>query len=325
VNQSISSIGLLWLCAQVALAQNTVPTKATFIVRDQNGQPVANAAVDGGFGDVTQAGARDRFEGETSTNGTFIASGAAQLDVGARFRKQGSYETITRVPVPRGKGPKLERWDVEIPVVLKRIEKPIPMYARQVRNPYVSLFESVGKYRLDQTARYDMAKGAFLLPDGNGEIADMVFKWKMTISAINKVGRAITYDTLCTIGMTNVVDGICKGTPDGSEDRQIGSRYLSGYGAPADGYTNAITLYRNVRGTVAESNDDQHYLYYFRIRTQTNEMGQVTNALYGKIYGQINGNFSYYLNPAPNDRNVEFDPAKNLFTGLSSREQVHEP
>jgi len=64
---------------------------------------------------------------------------------------------------------------------------------------------------------------------------------------------------------------------------------------------------------VTESTDDQHYLYYFCIRTQTNEVGQVTNALYGKIYGQINGSFTYFLNPTPNDRNVEHDPKRNVF------------
>jgi len=31
------------------------------------------------------------------------------------------------------------------------------------------------------------------------------------------------------------------------------------------------------------------------------------------------------MNPTPNDRNVEFDPKKNLFTNLSSLEQVREP
>ena len=54
-----------------------------------------------------------------------------------------------------------------------------------------------------------------------------------------------------------------------------------------------------------EENDDKHYLYYIRIRTQTNELGQVTNALYGKIYGRINANFLSLVNPTPNDRNIE--------------------
>ena len=128
--------------------------------------------------------------------------------------------------------------------------------------------------------------------------------------------------------MTNVMDGICKGKPDGVVGGE-GSAFISNYKAPLGGYTNAISFYRNVRGkernAIAESNDDKHYLYYFRIRTQTNELGQVTNALYGKIYGQINGCFTYFLNPTPNDRNVEFDPKRNLFMNLKSMEHVGVP
>jgi hypothetical protein len=156
-------------------------------------------------------------------------------------------------------------------------------------------------------------------------VADMQFTRRMRIYSKDGDGLAVDYDSLCEIRMTNTVDGICLGKPDGTEDGQYGSLYISAYEAPVEGYTSAISLYRNVRGTKAESNDDKHFLYYFRIRTQTNEMGQVTNALYGKIYGQINGSFSYFLNPTPNDRNVEFDPKKNLFTTLGEFEQVHRP
>jgi len=51
----------------------------------------------------------------------------------------------------------------------------------------------------------------------------------------------------------------------------------------------------------------------------------VTNALYGQIHGHINGCFGYDLNPTPNDRNVEFDPKRNLFKDLRPSEQVREP
>jgi hypothetical protein len=35
--------------------------------------------------------------------------------------------------------------------------------------------------------------------------------------------------------------------------------------------------------------------------------------------------FRYYLNPTPNDRNMECDPKQNLLKGLKSSEQVREP
>ncbi|MGD9873002.1 MAG: hypothetical protein AB7T27_01910 [Kiritimatiellia bacterium] len=314
----------VYLVTSVVLAQHAVPTKATFVVRDDAGQAVTAVAIDGGFGDVSQSGARDRFNGLTDTNGMFAATGNAILDVGARFKKDGYYQSIKSVPVDRARRESGLRWDVEIPVLLKRIRNPIPMYFNRVDNFSFDHFERVGKYCLGRTSSYDFVTGAFLPPSGTGSRADVQFTWSMKIYATNRIGRALEYDSRSKIEMTNVMDGICKGKPDGVIGGE-GSSCISAYEAPADGYTNAITLYRNVRGRNAESNDDQHQLYYFRIRTQTNEMGQVTNALYGKIYGQINGNFTYYLNPTPNDRNVEFDPSNNLFKNLRSAEQVREP
>jgi hypothetical protein len=35
--------------------------------------------------------------------------------------------------------------------------------------------------------------------------------------------------------------------------------------------------------------------------------------------------FSYYLNPTPNDRNIKFDPKQNLLGGLQSFERVSAP
>jgi hypothetical protein len=35
--------------------------------------------------------------------------------------------------------------------------------------------------------------------------------------------------------------------------------------------------------------------------------------------------FTYYLNPTPNDRNLEFDPKRNLFTNLKDEERVTAP
>jgi hypothetical protein len=321
----------LILTASVALAQQGIPSTVKFRVSDETGSPVTNAALDGCFLDFSQSGARTRFNGFTDTNGIFIAKGETVLGVYARFTRDGYYTTTVKQTIEYtrradGKGyERIDRWDREIPVLFKRIRNPIPMYARHVDNPYVSAFERVGKYSLGRTSSFDIVEGTFLPPYGKGQVDDIAFTWKMTIQSKDGDGLAVDYDTLCEIRMTNIVDGICRGKPDGAENGHLGSAYFSAYEAPAEGYTNVISFYRSVRGTKVESNDDKHYLYYFRIRTQTNEMGQVTNAFYGRICGQINGSFRYYLNPTPNDRNVEFDPKHNLYTNLGEFEQVHGP
>jgi hypothetical protein len=63
--------------------------------------------------------------------------------------------------------------------------------------------------------------------------------------------------------------------------------------------------------------------YYFRTRTKVVN-GKIVSGLYGKIRDQIRIDpkkkggfcaveFTYYLNPTPLDRNMEFDRKKNLF------------
>jgi hypothetical protein len=76
--------------------------------------------------------------------------------------------------------------------------------------------------------------------------------------------------------------------------------------------------------------------YFIRVRTVLGENGNVKSALYGKIRGdfrfyagtkapQAGMGFDYYLNPTPNDRNLEFDPKRNLMTNLKPLEGVEAP
>ena len=68
--------------------------------------------------------------------------------------------------------------------------------------------------------------------------------------------------------------------------------------------------------------------YFFRIRSQVNEAGQVKAAQYGKLVGgiafrprpdgQVSLSFQSYLNPAENDRNMENKLDVNLFPAADS-------
>ena len=49
------------------------------------------------------------------------------------------------------------------------------------------------------------------------------------------------------------------------------------------------------------------------VSTVLDANGNVKSALYGKIYGDFM-KFTYYLNPTPNSRNMEFDPKNNLLS-----------
>ncbi len=60
------------------------------------------------------------------------------------------------------------------------------------------------------------------------------------------------------------------------------------------------------------------------MRSALDQQGNVVSAHYGKIYGDFM-QFTYYLNPTPNDRNIEYDPKQNLLGGIQSFEQVSQP
>ena len=61
-----------------------------------------------------------------------------------------------------------------------------------------------------------------------------------------------------------------------------------------------------------------------RVRTSLDPDGRVAQANYVKLYGDF-PKFTYYFNPQSNDRNIEFDPKRNLFTKLKTEEQVTAP
>ena len=77
-------------------------------------------------------------------------------------------------------------------------------------------------------------------------------------------------------------------------------------------------------GKPIETNRNPNRNYLFRVRTVVDDKGNIVSAHYGKIYGDFM-EFKYYLNPTPNDRNVEFDPKQNLLKNLKSDEGVSAP
>jgi hypothetical protein len=101
------------------------------------------------------------------------------------------------------------------------------------------------------------------------------------------------------------------------------SEFQSGYEATVTGYQQKIAFkYDRTRTKVLcdEKLGGDEYLA-FRVRTQVDGSGTVTNAKYGKLYGPLEFGvgkdnsirFSSYLNPTNNDRNIEFAPGQNLF------------
>ena len=217
---------------------------------------------------------------------------------------------------------------------LDRVVNPIPLYVRGALGKYreksrafyvlpikkkdFSVTNGVPVVTNEKLA-YDLVKGAWLPPHGDGEICDLHFVFNEEVlgwkedkgydgTYVSKVYRIIA-----TISMPGSGNGIV----EMPMIRNVGIKLRT---APEEGYGNNISRWRGWFGREeGYKNDcDRDRCYAFRIRTEYDDEGNLKSALYGKIYGDfdmldIEGvRFLYYLNPTPNDRNLEWDRKHNL-------------
>jgi hypothetical protein len=237
------------------------------------------------------------------------------------IRKEGFYESVYRSPDWKNTGD--NSWRAEIIEILKPIKKPIPMHAHD-NSGAMDKIASIPE--LDKEYGYDLKMSEPLPPLGKGKVADFTF----IVHGFNH-GNS-NYDLKLEVRFPNPNDGVVEfTTPQRSavtEPIQTGSVLISGYEAPKNGYIQNILrkVKRSGIETRRETDVDFRRNFYFRTRTVTDASGNIVSAHYGKIYGDFqfdaaNRDWGYlctlalvttYFNPTPNDRNVEFDPKRNL-------------
>lgn len=240
------------------------------------------------------------------------------------IRKEGSYDSVFQSPVWKSSGD--GGWKTEINEILKPIKNPIPMYAHDNSGAMDRIAEIP---HLGKQYGYDLKLSSPLPPLGKGEVADFTF----TVTGSNDGDSH--YNLVLEVTFPNPQDGIAEFmTPARTAVREpinTGSRLISDHEAPSDGYAPLIrrSLKRGGLETRRETDVDFRRNFYFRTRTVTDAEGNIISAHYGKIYGDFqfdaaNKDWGYlctlalvttYFNPTPNDRNVEFDPKRNLLPG----------
>ncbi|HRK14113.1 MAG TPA: Ig-like domain-containing protein [Prosthecobacter sp.] len=204
-------------------------------------------------------------------------------------------------------------------VVLKRVGDPVPMYARKVATEIPAV---------DQVIGFDLMIGDWVIPHGKGLRGDLLCK------VVRRFVNWKDHDVALEITFPNEKDGlapIIEKTPPtrGSELRLPRT-------APEDGYRNKLaTAIRRQPGGPSNEDAKTEMNYFFRVRTVLDEKGDIKSALYGKMHGDIRLDpinsktsfiiFDSYLNPTPNDRNVEWDRSRNLATGLSDEQRPSAP
>lgn len=308
----LTSSSCLWAQPELFL---TKPWTATLKIVNESGKPVAGASVKAGYiimptsiGERWAFGSRGgNIQGLTDTNGMFAATHTDRSpSLGFQVQKAGYYKTSVSLNIGFPEQNANNR-NIVMTLVLKKISKPIPMYAKSL---------NLGMPVLEKPVGYDLMVGDWVGLYGKGISADIFFT-----GHFDKYTNGESDFTL-TVTFPNKGDGIQEFTVPESEK---GSGLRSAHEAPENGYqAKWVQTDNRGPGHPIKTNRDPNRNYYFRVRTKIDSRGNIVSTHYGKIYGDFM-RFTYYLNPTPNDRNVEFDPKRNLITSLNEFEGVSAP
>lgn len=295
--------------------------KMTFIVVDEEtGEPISDVDVGVSFRKDWESSTRSEgitnIEGECTITGrgTHLIRYSAEKE-GGYYKTLGGYafEQVTSNLQLRH-----QPWNPKITVKLRKIKKPVPMYARRVDH---AILPELGK-----KIGFDLMEADWVAPYGKGKVSDFVFLVTKEYSSEKD------FKAEMTLTFSNSFDGIYAFPIDDSIYSDLKLPHL----APLDGYQKELKKFHS-SDMSNDYNERQHY--YFRIRSEEKD-GKLQKALYGKIYNDIKINpfgydrdtigkpvirFEYYLNP-DGTRNTEFDPKKNLFSVFNSdMEKVQDP
>jgi hypothetical protein len=270
-------------------------------VLDEDGQPVTNATVTAAFWKANASYSGHEIENcvkQTSTNGICEFQGRCDgtvswgVDGPGYYRSGAPSPQFTNLTVEG----RLEPWNSLYEVTLKRIGNPIPMYSRDLSQvwPFMHVPE------LGKSYGFDLVKSDWIAPFGKGETADFLIRIDTERTVMSKEyleknpeSAADSIHSALSLTFSNPDDGI----QAYYEQPRDGSIYRLPRFAPESGYeTNLFREYRI--GAGAGRNDEmlrEDLNYLFRVRTNGLVM------------------FHYFLNPTPNDRNLEHDPKRNLF------------
>lgn len=294
--------------------------RLTLRVIDQDGKPIDGASVYMTFEEPTPAfgaGQAIPAKGLTNANGEFTGEGRSFDTKGGQAEKSGFYITqATPFKFEKSVEGKWQPWNPTVDVVLKKIINPIAMYARRVE---------VQLPVLDKPLGFDLEAADWVAPYGTGRNSDFIFK------LTKRVGSGDDYDAELALTFSSKADGI-QAMPSAEDGL---SELRSPHQAPESDYEPSLALARGSSDQKGEYGTDvQNNDYFFRVRAKADEDDNISGGLYGKIYGGIEYfpmqsqtaqiRFTYFLNPSPSDRNIEFDPKKNLFKDLKRMEKVNE-
>lgn len=319
---------MFWVSSLIA---NEVKVQAS----DDRRAPIVGVKISVFF---VKQGKSDEVMGISGPDGIYIAHGRSTLGVDIIAEYAGHYSS--RVENLDNK------MDHDVRVVLPRVLKPTSLFAMTAFYPRIP---SSGQWY-----GFDFEAADWVVPYGKGKTVDVLFRytsefrgWKDDVAdslrrekimAENKARDARINEewTLAKFKAEHGKwDGVMQVAFPGKEEGLVEKRFIEysemkmPHLAPADGYVPVLQRSANTYSYPAFRRDVGFFL---RTRVQLDKAGNIISANYAKVYGDwafnpSNGmmNFTYYFNPVPQDRNLEFDPKKNLFPKDKPGADVYHP
>ena len=298
------------------------------VVDSETGQPIPNVKIEGSFLNASRgwgiAAKNNDVDAWTDSQGRARLSGNTEQGIGGYriYRTPGYYNAEWReIQFDEWSGLRLGAWQpsgIVSTARLDRIVNPVPLYvgrSRSLRNMRDALDDGA-------VVSYDLLKNDWLQPWGNGDYEDMSFSCKKTVlgEEPHRYPSGIHTNQFYRCDVRVTFPGKGNGMIESMPSKLAGIKLRV---APETGYYAERICWRGrMTRTEYKDNFDEDRCYYIRIRTEFDESGNVRKAIYGKIYGDFkledkkNGikdvSFLYYLNPTPNDRNLEWDRKNNL-------------
>ncbi len=286
--------------------------KVTIKVVDEFGTPLEGVKTTVSFEkNASWATSVENMGSLSNSDGFFVASGNCNGHISFGAEKDGYYKSHSSYDFTEKKLMQWLPWGPELELVMRKIEKPVAMYARNIGMAGLVIPEK------DVDVGLDLVELDWLPPHGHGKQADMAFNLSSTIVSKDE------YQAVLKISFPGQYNGV----QIHSGDTFHGSIFRLPRYAPEKGYVESISYHMSSSQTDGRVDDtDRGNNYIFRVRSETKD-GKFSKGMYGKILGQIKFSpsgmidFQYYLNP-DYSTNLEFDVRKNLFRDLRSYEKV---
>ena len=297
---------------------------------DENDQPVsdANLRIVLDRQNDPRSSSCQLVEAKTRVDGTFTFSAKADMSLSRiDVSKDGFYPcliTDTQDGI-YSREPK-QSYTFSMP----RRYRPTSLHARKVR-----AYSNPSQWPENTWLGYDLEKGAFVSPYGKGEVTDIRFYLsssqdsprltpeEMTRDRANPDLKKLTdldfirrhhdWNYTLRVAFPEPSSGIVA-EPRNWPYCQLRMPPF----APEGGYAPTFEMKLSSRGPVLHTAFKDYPGYFLRTRVKLAPDGSIASAHYTKIVGSLDYihhllSFTYYYNPAPNDRGLELAPGKNVF------------